>query len=208
MDGKKKIYILLALIIVFAVGIKISELVKYFSPREDKGAVVADQKILENLTPTQKQLEADEKKAIQSQGQQMGNALIGEDYETYLKFTYPKVIEGLGGPAKMVEILKASRTEDNKITQITVGEAVQIVSAGAEIQAIVPQTYIVEVKKDDKKGSLLVFLNLIAISRDIGKTWTFLDTGDKDLKTLQNMMPNLSDELSIPRHIDPVFTPK
>ena len=46
---------------------------------------------------------------------------------------------------------------------------------------------------------------LIAISNDKGENWYFVDTTGKDIKALQKLLPNLSDDLKIPKMTQPIF---
>src|SRR5438105_4734365 len=49
---------------------------------------------------------------VQKQAQESCDSLIKADYPTFLKYTYPKVVQAMGGPEKMVAVLK---TETEKM---------------------------------------------------------------------------------------------
>lgn len=56
-------------------------------------------------------------------------------------------------------------------------------------------------------GSLSLESTLIAISKDKGKTWTFIDTSIYQINDVKKALPDLSPELVIPAPVPPKFVP-
>ncbi|MCW3084203.1 MAG: hypothetical protein JWP12_1569 [Bacteroidetes bacterium] len=144
--------------------------------------------------------------AIKAQSELMKQALLKSDFKAFIKFSYPKVVEMMGGDAKMIEALETSSKDmaagGTVFNNVTLGEPSKTVKSGTELQCTIPQTIDMSVTG----GKLTVKSTLIAISGDEGKTWSFLDTSGKDLRAMQFILPNLSAELVIPAAEEPVFT--
>jgi hypothetical protein len=107
-------------------------------------------------------------KAIKEQAELTGKALLNDDFETIIKFTYPKVIELVGGRDKMVSLIKKGKIEMAQqgisFDKVTIGNPSKAVIAGDEIHCLVPQTVYMKVPKGRMKSET----QLIAISRDQG----------------------------------------
>ena len=131
--------------------------------------------------------------------------LMKKDFQSFSQFTYPKVVEMMGGREKMIAALeegtKQMEAQETYFKNAYFGEPSKILSVGNELQCIVPQT--IEMKVPN--GKLVTKTALIAISNDKGKKWYFIDSGGKDLSTLKNALPNLSEELVIPEKQEPAF---
>ncbi len=135
----------------------------------------------------------------------MGKFFLKKDFISFCKYTYPKIVEMMGGTNKMAEVIaKGSKEMLSKGTDflsITFGEASKIITIGKELQCTVPQ--VIEMKVPN--GRLITRSTLIAISIDNGKKWYFIDTSGKDIQTMKKVLPNLSEELVIPQKKQPVF---
>lgn len=143
--------------------------------------------------------------AIKSQAEKMCQLLLKKDFSAFADFTYPKVIELMGGKEKMVEIMengsKQMESEGTVFLNVTLGEPSEIVTNGNELQCTVPQTIQMKVPN----GKLVSKSTLIAISSDKGKNWFFIDTSGKDIQTMNSILPNISLELVLPVSEEPVF---
>jgi hypothetical protein len=142
---------------------------------------------------------------IKEQANIMGQLLIKKDFNAFINYTYPKVIEMVGGKKKLLKILekdsKKMLAEGTTILNVTIGEPSKIISIGKELQCIVPQA--VEIKVPN--GRLISESSLIAISSDNGQHWYFIDASGSDIKTMKRKFPNLSGALVIPLYEKPVF---
>jgi len=144
-------------------------------------------------------------KAISKQARIMGKLLLKKDFKSFSKYTYPKVVEMMGGKKKMIEVLKEGLKEmesnGTKILSVTIGEPSQIVAIENELQCTVPETLKLKVQN----GTLITISTLIAISIDNGKNWYFVDTSGEDIQSMKKNLPNLSLDLVIPEKVAPIF---
>lgn len=142
--------------------------------------------------------EAKAKQNIKVQAEKMGAAFIAADYKIFAKFTYPKVLQLMGGEAKMATVLSKSidamKARGMSVSAITFSEPTKIIRAGKELQCTVEQH--TEISQLNRKA--VTTSVLIAISADNGINWTFIDTSNKDMATLRKMLPNLSKDINIP----------
>lgn len=143
-------------------------------------------------------ISTDHSKAIKEQAEIMGQSLLKKDFNSFCKYTYPKIIEMVGGKQKMVELMergaKEMLSEGTDFQNVTFGKPSKIITMDNELQCTLPQT--IEMKVPN--GKLVTNSTLIAISNDNGKNWYFVDASGKDIKTMKNTLPNLSGELVIP----------
>ena len=142
---------------------------------------------------------------VKEQATAMGDALLKKDFKTFAKFTYPKVKEMMGGDEKMVANLetgsKQMEAQGYGFVKITVGQPTKIVKAEKELQCTIPQTIVLKVPG----GKQTIKSQLIGISSDEGKTWTFIDTGGKNVAEIKAALPNISNDLVLPAREEPVF---
>lgn len=146
------------------------------------------------------------KKAVLAQGGMMEQALLHDDYATFVKFTYPKVIELVGGEQKMITLMKSSNT-DSKVVDIVMGDPADILHVGSELQTTVPTRITIQITNPTKHGTLVAYSTLVAVSSDQGVNWTFIDTSGKNITTLTKTLPDISGNLFIPPIPKPMFTP-
>lgn len=145
------------------------------------------------------------RKSVVEQAAMTGNALITKDYSTFVKFIHPSILSLSGGKQKMIAQLQKGikEMEENgtSFSSVEFGTPDQILHAKGELQCIVTQYLTMKVPN----GKLLVKSALIAVSTDKGRQWLFIDTAAGDLKTLQKVVPTLSDKLRIPAKEEPKF---
>jgi hypothetical protein len=143
--------------------------------------------------------------AIRHQADLMGKAMLTEDFKTLTDFTFPKLVEILGGPDRMIERLKAGMEQMKKsgyaFKSYDVQVPKQIVDSGSDIIAIVPQIIVMTVPT----GTLTQKGYLIAVSSDQGGHWTFLDSAAVDDEKLKVLLPKFPPELKLPPREKPVI---
>ncbi len=148
---------------------------------------------------------ADYSKAIIEQAEMMGAFLVKKDFNEFCKYTYPKIVEMMGGKQKMIEVLengvKEMQKEGTAFLKVSFGVPSDVITTKNELQCTMPQT--IEMKVPD--GRLVSQSTLIAISTDKGLNWYFVDTSGKDIETMKKTLPNLSAELVIPKKTKPLL---
>ncbi len=147
----------------------------------------------------------DYSKAIVEQAEMMGELLVKKDFDSFCKYTYPKIVEMMGGKQKMIEVLengvKEMQKEGTAFLNVSFGVPSDVITTENELQCTIPQT--IEMKVPD--GRLVSQSTLVAISTDKGINWYFVDTSGKDIETMKKTLPNLSAELVIPKKTKPVL---
>lgn len=143
---------------------------------------------------------------VKEEADKMGNMLLNKDFKSFVKYTYPVIIEKMGGEEKMIQTMEQSY-KDMEASGITFSNVIFeepsdiITTEDGEIQCILIQSIEMQVQN----GRLISKSSLIAISTNQKKNWFFIDTSGKDMQTLRKMLPNLSDQLKVEPQHQPVF---
>ena len=127
------------------------------------------------------------------------------DYTTIIKFTYPKLIEFMGGSDSFISIIKESINDLNKkgiqIDKVGVGKPGEEYQAGNEIHCLVPELLKLKVKG----GFLLSQSFLLAVSANKGDSWFFVDIGNLPPERLKELFPDFNSNLIIPAPTKPIM---
>lgn len=146
---------------------------------------------------------------ILKQANEMGNFFITKDYASFAKYSHPTMVEMMGGEEKMLEYIKVNfkQLEDEGIVfqKIHFGEPSTIYKVKLEdreeLQCTLPQ--MIEMKIPG--GIFTANATLIALSRDKGANWYFIDTSGNNLTSMKKLIPSLSPDLVIPENQEPSF---
>ncbi len=145
------------------------------------------------------------KKNVKAAAEKMGQYFVHKNYTAYINYMHPRIIQMAGGNAKMIAIIKSSikQMEDQGIwfTGSVIGEPSKITVTATALQTVIPQT--MEMKMTN--GKMVAKAYLLAVSANSGKSWYFIDTSDKTLAQLQEVIPGLSNNLVIPVKEKPVL---
>lgn len=143
------------------------------------------------------QINADAKANVVAQAKTMAKHLIDLNYSEFIKFTYPTVVEKMGGYDKMLTLLKDGSKgllgDGVKISAIEVGQPSDFIVEGSELQCTVPKV----TEMETPEGVLVSNGTLIAISKDNGLNWYYVDA-NMDINAMKSILPNLSNKLVIP----------
>ena len=135
--------------------------------------------------------------SLNQQLKEMNNVFFKGDYKTFLKYTYPKVIEMMGGNENFIKIttekMKMLKNDGFNLIKITYKNPSNFFTKNNELQCSLIQ----EILIDTPKGRILAEYTIIAISSDGGNNWTFLDTSGKSKSEMLGYFPNLSSDLII-----------
>jgi hypothetical protein len=130
--------------------------------------------------------------------------MVEDDHQKMVDLTHPKVVELEGGRDKMVRMLEFL-SRDMKLRWpsrvAVVDDPTGIAKAGGEWYGIVPFT--LQMTGQEIRGSLASVL--IGVSSDGGRTWTFVDAGQKDLGQIRQLLPNFPAKLALPPQRPPVY---
>lgn len=135
---------------------------------------------------------------IKKQAREMGEALIAKNYLKFTNYTYPQILKEMGGREKMAESIKKQMEGMEKtgvqITSLEYGTPSEIIKENKEWQCTIPQV----MKIKTKDGIIQATGTLIAVSKDNGGQWYFVDTGERDLEAVRISLPNISKKLVLP----------
>lgn len=135
---------------------------------------------------------------LNKQLSEMREYFLAEDYDSFANFTYPKIIEMMGGKQNMVNLTKQAidglKAQNISFAALNYADASQIFEKGGELQCTVVQETIL----NTPNGKIQSLSALIGISKDGGQNWTFIETSGKDKKALSAVFPNLHEDLVIP----------
>lgn len=135
---------------------------------------------------------------IQTQAQEFATAFAKSEFLKVAELTHPNVIEKSGGQDYVLEDLKAERTSSSAqglvYVEAEVEEPLKILKHGDEIQALVPVNYILQLADKEYKNQSY----LLAVSRDEGISYSFVNLQQYDDESLKFFIDNLSPDISIP----------
>lgn len=141
---------------------------------------------------------------IKSDCEKMANALLQKNYSTIIDYTYPKLVEMAGGKQALLNATKSAfekMDESFIIEKITFGVPQKIYVAGKELHCIVPETLSI----NTNKGKMQATYSLLAISRDNGNKWYFIETHKFTPKFMKTIFPNFNYNLVIPENTKPII---
>ncbi|GAA4317549.1 hypothetical protein [Flaviaesturariibacter amylovorans] len=144
---------------------------------------------------------------IKVQAMELATAVMQNDFAAFARRAHPNVI-AFGGGAERVRTKMDSAHQKMKrmgagFTRYSIGSPAPIVTHGKELQTLVPQSTTVRTPL----GLMTVESTLVAISRNEGKDWMFLDTGVYGPRRLQEVLPDLSPQLVLPPRKKPRLEP-
>jgi hypothetical protein len=144
---------------------------------------------------------------IKTQAIDMANALIKNDFNVYMKYMHPGIIEFAGGKeqmkAKMDSAYLAMKRFGVSFKKYWIDNPGKIVEYKNQLQSVLPVSTILLTAL----GELHAETSIIVISNDKGKNWWFIDTNVYRADKLKEIMPDLSPELVIPPAKKPQIVP-
>lgn len=143
-------------------------------------------------------LYAQDPAVVKKQATIVANALIAGNYGTVIDHMHPKVIAMSGGKAKLLQLMtngmKQMQAQNVSFVAATIGEPGKFYKAGAEIHCLVPENITMKVGGN----TLHAQSNLLAISGDKGKNWSFVDVNKNTIAAIPKMFPNFNKGLILP----------
>lgn len=142
---------------------------------------------------------------IKTAGQIYAYAQLHGDHEILLDFTYPPLIEKVGGREAMKNMLKqiqdTKRGKGNHLTSLVFEDPIQAVAVNDEIHAVVPFTTVSRVPG----GTLITEGSLIAVGTENRGNWYFIEMTSLDERNIQKVLPQWDYSLTLPYKKPPVF---
>lgn len=146
-------------------------------------------------------------KIMLEQANEMGKKFVERDYAGFLKYAHPATIKAMRGEKEALKKMNEQMMEIAKegiiVTDVNFGTPSKIITVDSELQCTLPQI----LTMDLPEGKLTATTTVIAISKDNGKNWYFLDTANYNFQDMRMLLPNLSDQIVIPERTEPSFEP-
>jgi len=130
-------------------------------------------------------------------------AFLNGDFDKFTTMTIESVVKLAGGHDVMKENTQQSSKLNSssglKTISITPGDVSEIKKSGNQLHAILAQTVINQV--GTTKFSRVMYY--LAVSKDNGTSWTFLDLEPYGNESIKTFVPSFTGELSIPEFEQP-----
>lgn len=143
---------------------------------------------------------------IKAGAEETGKAMLSGDYGRLADLTYPKVVEFMGGRAKMVAFLEKEMKEMKAggfdFMAVSFGQPYGVVKAGGKTFALVPM--VLKLKVPD--GVVTTDSYLLAVSDAAGKNWTYVSgAGLADEQKVKLILPEIIGKVALPAKKEPTF---
>lgn len=132
-------------------------------------------------------------------GEKMMNSIQNNDYDTFLTFTHPKIIEMSGGKEEMKKMLIKSSNSSVKIISTELSLPTELIIQDSLYQCVFYQKQLMKYNTQ----TFQIQGSLIGISYNFANTWFFINASNT-LSDLQEYFPELSDDLIIIKQSDPI----
>ncbi len=134
---------------------------------------------------------------LNTQLENMKSAFMEKDFALVADYTYPKVLEMMGGKEKMVEVVSASvakmESQNFFFKSIAYKNSSDLMERNGDLQCAITQVMVM----DTPDGKVQNETALIAISQDNGKNWVFLDTSGMSRTSVESFYTNLHPDLNL-----------
>jgi hypothetical protein len=138
----------------------------------------------------------------------MYDAFLCGDLERFASYTDPGLLKLVGGKEKLIATIEAGRpkmaADGIGFKSNEIGEVTQLVEAEGELQALLPRDQLMTMPG----GEVHLLGYLLGVSRDAGKTWTFVDAEKLTPENVRMVFPNYNPRLKLPGRMEPRFVPK
>jgi hypothetical protein len=142
--------------------------------------------------------------SLEAQAYRMVNGLLTGDYNTFIHYVHPKVIQISGGAGALRQALQQMTRQFSmaglNFESVKIDSASAIINAGPTYQATIRQ----HTTMKTQQGRMVATTTLIGISSDNGLHWRFVDTNNKTMDQVRQLLPNVSEKLTIPSQQPPV----
>ena len=144
---------------------------------------------------------------IKVQAMDMATALMKNDFNSFIKYIHPNIIDFAGGKEKMKNAMDSAHEAMNvfgvSFKRYWIGSPGEIINYKDQLQAVLPEGTILKTPL----GEVTAETSVIAISPDKGKNWWFIDTNVYKLDKVKSVLPDLSPQLVIPPPKKPKLVP-
>lgn len=151
------------------------------------------------LAPWQAQTDDALLESAREAAQKMSDAFHSKDYDTFMDFTHPTIIDDIGGREKMKELISGGLGPGIEFISTQVLKAKKLFRKGDTYQCGMKQEQIMEV--EGKR--YLITGWLIGISYDAGKEWRYISVSNYTLDHMRKFFPELDKRLPVKPQKEP-----
>ncbi|RFZ81076.1 hypothetical protein DYU05_20160 [Mucilaginibacter terrenus] len=143
---------------------------------------------------------------VKQQADLFAQATFEGDYQTVIRYTYPRLVALSGGEEKMHQLI-TDRIETLKKQgalsfEGSVGMPGKFYQAGDELHCLLPEELVMTTSAGKYTGRTW----LLGISGNDGKSWTFMDVGAMPHNVLLKLLPSYNNALVIPPPVKMEFS--
>jgi hypothetical protein len=143
---------------------------------------------------------------VKQKAQEIAQAVVKGDHAKVADFTYPKIVEAMGGREKMIAFIdmtmKSMKEKGFAIRSVKVDAPGEFLTEGENTFVVVPTV----MEMTAPGGKLVGRSYLLGISSDGSKTWRFADgSGLANQEMRAKVLPKLPDKLKLPEQQKPEF---
>jgi hypothetical protein len=136
-------------------------------------------------------------KNLNEQLETMRSAFMDKDYSVLAEYTYPKVVEMMGGKENMIEATSSTMAQMEAqgfvFEKLSFKDASDFLEHNGDLQCALRQVLVM----DTPNGKVQSETTLLAISKDDGENWVFLDSSGMPKASLQSFYENLHPDMVI-----------
>ncbi len=136
---------------------------------------------------------------LNTQLENMRSAFMEKDFAIVADYTYPKVLEMMGGKENMIEVSAASiakmESQNFIVKSISYEKPSEFLKHNGDLQCAITQIMVMSTPNGNVQNKTV----LIAISKDEGENWVFLDTSGMPRASVEDFYENLHPELNLDR---------
>jgi hypothetical protein len=127
------------------------------------------------------------KQTVYEQGKVMGDAFLKKDYDTFLSFTHPKIIELAGGKDSLKRTFQKGLGGSIDIVSMDVGKPEKVLKLGKTMQCVIKEKVVIIMSSIKMTNTP----KLICISYDSGVHWYFIEANPGTIDKIKVTFPEL-----------------
>lgn len=140
--------------------------------------------------------------SVEEQATYFIKALVSNDVEGFADFALPEFVEKQGGREAMIAGFKKDiarfKADGTTFSNGKADSPSKMSNCNGTLQCVLRQSATMSFKNDPKP--VVLNSNLIAVSRDNGQTWRFLQAGQDDLVTVRAQYPFICEDLAFQKY--------
>jgi len=138
-------------------------------------------------------------KKVHSDASKMVEAFLLEEYDSFLTYVHPLIIQQSGGSGKLKRSFRAGIAPNASIVSSVVEPPKKIIFLDSTWQCAFVNHQLMNMSGNE----YTITGYIIGISYNEGGKWHFLSVSGNSLKFMQNIVPEISSELQVSRQTKP-----